>query len=487
MTGESEFTRTVQAWLHQDAHEDPARLLAQVEERVASQRQDRPGLRIGRIHRGSRPLQLGLAMLAAAFVIAAVIVIRPAPSIGPQPSTSPPPTPGPSFDPSVPGLANDEPCTRTWPTGELALPSTPFHHEDLERMVLTAADVGGLAGFEQDVFRQGYEDNAELSSIEVGPPTTCEDVLRLGRIEGYGNAYASADGGGAVLFAVHLFWTAEEAAQWVDAFTTGLELAAEASGGGIAFAAIPNGLDIAEAGLYEHIGPEGTRTWAIIERGPVVGWIVDLHEGAEHVDVPAAARQMAERIELVSADALARPPAGLDGARLLSAPLPRSAYGELAEGLDWDPFFGGCQDTAERSFIVGPQAIEDAQRFGRVTGCTGMFSAPGGATQVVRVFSIVQVHRDEAPSGALAANVADVEARGGVRFEAAGIGDEAVGVAAPASSGEEGGSADTRVVVHVGTNLLVVSIQGSSASGREAEVVELARELASRVRALTEG
>ena len=500
MTAPREFTRAVQAWLQEDGHEDVSRLLASVGERVAREPQDRPAVAIPRALGASPRVGLGLASLAAVLVIAVIAILRPGPSIpGGSPSPVAPSSPGTpsatpgvpvespatttraSFDPAVPGIANDAPCTRTWPTDELSIAPQPFHHEDLEQMVLAAEDVGGLAGFEQDVFRQGYHDNAELPAIEIGPDTTCQDTVRFGRIEGYGNAYASTAGTGGVLFAVHLFWTAEEGAAWVDAFTTGLEAAAAATDGAVTFEEVPGELEVAGATLYRRVDSDGTRTWAFIERGPIVGWVVDAHAAEPTIDVAAATELMATRIESVSTAVAGREPSGLDAARLLSATLPRSAYGELAAGLEWDSFFGGCQDAAERSFIVGPEAVEDAQRFGRATGCTGMFSSAGGV-EVVRVFSIVEVYRDGAgASGALAANVAGVEARGGSRFDAQGIGDEAIGVTAPGSAGEEGSPPETRVVARVGSLLLVVSVQGTRAAGQEALLLDLARQLDERV------
>jgi hypothetical protein len=189
----------------------------------------------------------------------------------------------------------------------------------------------------------------------------------------------------------------------------------------------------------------------------------------------------------VAADVADRPRSGLDAAQLLSAPLPGSEYGPLAADFAWDPFFGGCQDAAERGFIVGPKAVTDAQRFGRITGCTAMYAPLASSGEVERVFSIVQVHRDPTgASGALAEMIADQEGRGGVPF-AASVGDEAIGIATPAVSGESGGPADTRVVFRLGALLLLVAIQGTTAGDQQPYVLDLADRLEARIRAVIAG
>jgi hypothetical protein len=373
------------------------------------------------------------------------------------------------------------------PPNSLDLAPVPLHHEDLERMVLSRADVGGLRGFEADPFRQGYHDNAELTSLEVAPPATCQDIERFGRIEGYGNAHVAADGSGrSLLFAVHLFWTPEGAVSWSDAFVRGL--AAGAGGGGSTFRELPGGAGVAESVLIEHDGPVGTRTWASFVRGSIVAWIVDLHPGpTTTIDVPAAAAQMADRIDTVIEVAGDRPRHALDVAQLLSAPLPKIAYGDVAAAFDWDFFFGGCQDTAERGFIAGEQAAADAKRFGRLTGCTAMY-APAEATDadVVRVFSSIHVYREaRGASAALAAAVSELEARGGLRSPVVGLADEAVVVATPAG-GEA--PADTRVLFRLDDLVAIVAIQGPAATGAEAgtQMVDLARQLDARIRGLLE-
>ena len=59
----------------------------------------------------------------------------------------------------------------------------------------------------------------------------------------------------------------------------------------------------------------------MFQRGPVVGWVVDLHPGADAtIDVRAAADLMAARVESVIEKAESRPRAGFDAAQLLSVP-----------------------------------------------------------------------------------------------------------------------------------------------------------------------
>lgn len=506
MTADREFSRMLAAWLREESHEDPGAVLARVGAIVAREPQARRWpwsvgvATVGRTARVALAASLVVVAIALGGALLGPSVVGPIAS--PSPTTSPLPSPAttapassspsagvePSatpipVDPAAPAVANDEPCTRTLPSGSLAVTSTPFHHEDLERMVLAPEDVGGLAGFEPDPFGQGYHDNAELSMLVPNPSTTCDDLRRFGRIEGYADFY-SGDAGG-VMFSVHLFWSADEAAAWSAAFTGAL--AAGAKDGGYTWTT--RDLAAPEGGvLAEHVGRDGTRTWAIFRRGPIVGWVVDLRPtGAPTIDVAGAAAAMADRIDTVTADVARRVPAGLDAARLLSAPLPRAAYGDLGEGLVWDPFFGGCQDALERGFIAGATAREDALKYGRVTGCTAMYAPEDGvAGEVVRVFSSVSVHRDATgAAGALGAVVAAVEARRGVRFDAGDLGDEAVGVAAPATgAGDTAAPADTRVVLRIGALVLNVSVQGPTAVGKEAYVLDLARQLDVRVRTL---
>jgi hypothetical protein len=488
VTSRADFERGLRSWLQEDGHEDPARVLARVEALVA-QAQRRRGIGSalrGRPYLGRSLRLLAVAAVAVFLVVGALGLLKPWAIVGP--AGSPTLTPSPSSSaiaPSGPVLANDEPCTRTMSPASLALTPNPFHHEDLERMVLSSSDVGGLDGFEPDIVRQGYHDNAELMSIEVNPSTTCQDIQQLGRIEGYGNAYTSYADGRAVLFAVHLFWTPEEAAAWIEAFNGGLASEAAASSGAFSFEVVPSGPDLPDAMLVQHSGADGIRTWAILQRGPIVGWIVDLHRDQATIDVPAAVAMMAERIETVAGQVAGRARGGLDVAQLLSAPLPKTDYGTLATDFIWDPFFGGCQDTAERGFIAGGKAAADAARFDRLTGCTAMYAPlDAGTADVVRVFSSIHVHGDSTgASEALAANVEDQEARGGVRFTVDALGEEAIGISTPAS-GEF--PADTRVVMRIGNLMTIVAIQGDAAVGQEDYVQDLATRLEERVNSLTE-
>jgi hypothetical protein len=208
--------------------------------------------------------------------------------------------------------------------------------------------------------------------------------------------------------------------------------------------------------------------------------VVDLHpEDTATIDVPLAAGRMAGRVETVIGETAARDRSGVDVAQLLSAPLPLAEYGTRGNGLAWDSFFGGCQDAIERGLIAGPQAEEDARRLGRITGCTAMY---GDGAQVVRVFSSVNVYRDaRGASESLAASLADLVARGGVRFTVAGVGDEAIGLITP--PGGDAAHTDTRVVMRLGE--LAASVVFQERDGDAAEdILALARRLEDRIRAL---
>lgn len=503
MNSDTDFERALRAWIREDAREDPARLLARVAQAVAREPQPRtwtlPGSeRLTGSFRIALAAGLTILVVAVTFaVLGSLVIVGPIASPSPTatetpssviptqtPGPTPAPTPAPTIDPSLPALANDEPCTRTGRLDALP-PANPFHHEDLERMVLNKDDVGGLPGFEVDQVGQGYWDNAELQSIEVNPDATCEDIQRLGRIEGYGNFYSTFDAA-SVKFGVHLFWSESGAAEWRQRFVDGLVAAATASGGKVTVDVDPAGVGIADSVLLRHTGPDGVRDWAILQRGPIVGWVVDLHrEGNPAIDVPAAAREMAMRIEAVSADVAGRARSGMDVAQLLSAPLPMVAYGDVADGFTWDSFFGGCQDIFERQFIAGAKARQDAITFGRVTGCTAMYVPPsisGSDPDVVRVFSNVTVYATtDGASGALEANITDQESRHGQRFSGRGLGDEAVGIATP---GAGGSPADTRLLIRRGNLLLWVSFQGALAPDQRSFVEDLARALDARVGSL---
>jgi hypothetical protein len=238
--------------------------------------------------------------------------------------------------------------------------------------------------------------------------------------------------------------------------------------------------------LMTHRGPDGTRTWAMFVRGPILGWVVDLRPADQAtIDVPVAAAAMARRIEAVEADVAARRPSGLDAAALLSAPLGLTAYGEQYAGLAWDSFFGGCADAVERGLVAGPAAAEDARRFGRLSGCTALYAPgpAGGDGTIERVFSSVSVMATEdGASAAVAKGAADMHGLGGRPAGVPAIGDEAVAIVTP--PGADRVYADSRALVRVGSHVLVVAIQDREGGDHQGEVGSLAASLASRLQRL---
>ncbi len=354
-------------------------------------------------------------------------------------------------------------------------------------MVLDAAEIDGLDGLEADIYRQGYHDNAELTSLEVTPPSTCADLKRFGRIEGYGTGYTNyANPPYFVLSAVHLFWDDAGAQGWMDAFIAGFRASVGTPAGPWSFRNLPSSFTAQDSTLVEHVGGDGTRTWAIFRRGPIVGWVIDLHPAdTTTIDVALVAARMAERIESVIAQVAERDRSGLDAAQLLSAPLPLAEYGARGNGLAWNYFFGGCQDAIERGLISGPRAEADARRLGRLTGCTAMYEPaeePAGAG-VVRVFSGVGVYRDsEGASESLVASLADLEAWGGQRFAVAGVGDEAIGLVTP-PSGDLTYTA-TRIVMRLGELVASVGIDERDGADATGDIVALARRLEDRITSL---
>ena len=360
----------------------------------------------------------------------------------------------------------------------------PFQLQDLEAMIPPPADVGGMVGFEDDLFSHGYHDNAELTSIVPNASTTCDDLEQFGRITGFGIGYARPDDPTHnVLFAVHLFADEVAAKAWQDAFFGSMAASAGKPDGPTSLTATqPGGLPDG-AVVVEHVGSDGVRTWASVTRGQIVGWVIDLHsEGEPTINVPHAAATLVDRIDAVTAGVVADR-AGPDAAHLLSAPLPQSAYGARAASLTWDWFFGGCADAVERGMIAGDQARVDAERFGRVSGCTAMY-APGGAPAAdgtVRVFSSVSLY--ETPDGAsasLAATGAENAARGGSAFDVPGLGDEDFGQVTPVSA-EDSDYIDTRVMLRLGAYAATVALHSTAKADASAEVISWARALDERL------
>ncbi len=239
----------------------------------------------------------------------------------------------------------------------------------------------------------------------------------------------------------------------------------------------------ADAVVAEHVGPEGVRSWAAIPRGRILGWVIDLHpEGAPPFDLPAAARVLADRIEAVTAQAADGAPPAADAAHLLSAPLPLAAWGERGQFLTWDWFLGGCADAVERGLVAGDQARLDAERFGRLSGCTALYAPPvaprpGGT---IRLFSSVSAYGDDdGASASMPASLADLEQEGGERFPVEDIGDEAIGLVTTETG--ETRHTDTRIVLRRGPYVGVVNVQSWDPADLTDELVGQARTLEERM------
>lgn len=411
-------------------------------------------------------------ILAAALGL--VACSGPAPTTAPVTATS-----------RIAGIAPDEPCTYQLASGE-ALPQTKLHLEDLEAMVLSEQDLGGLPGFEVDPFRHGFQGNAELPTIEVHPDSTCADEAKLGRITGFG-ASLELPGGAErrVSTSVHLFATDDGAAAWSDAFDEGFLAVLGAEGRDrYGTAPLPGGRG--DDLIATHGGPDGIRTWAMLVRGPIVGWVIDLEQGdATTIDVGAAAALLAARIEGVEEDAVDRPRHGLDAAALVAAPLPLAEYGPRYAGLEWDPFFGGCADAVERGLVAGEDAENDARRFHRISGCTALYAPPASdpAGPIERAFSSVQVFAgDEHASGFAAKVAADMQQLGGRLGGPLDLGDEAFEVITP--GGGDRDYVDARAIVRVGSNVLTVALQDREPANQADEIATLAAKLTVRVEQL---
>jgi hypothetical protein len=382
------------------------------------------------------------------------------------------------------GVASDEPCSRSLPLDAMP-PSIGYHVEDLERMVLSRADLGGLPGFEIDPISYGYQGNGELETVEVHPEGMCDAMARLGRVTGFSGSFAAVEATGHVSTTAHLFWDEPAARGWLEWFVAGMQSSVGAGNDRrLEVRPLPGGRpgDV----LMTHRGADGTRTWAMFVRASILGWVVDLAPPQRPtIDVPVAAAAMAKRIEAVEADVAARRPSGLDAAALLSAPLPLVAYGEPYAGLAWDSFFGGCADAVERGLVAGPAVADDARRFGRLSGCTALYGPGPGADDgpIERVFSSVSVMAtDGGASGAVAKGAADMEELGGRPVGIPVIGDEAVAIVTP--PGADRGYTDSRALVRLGSHVLVVAIQDREQGDHLQEVASLAASLVGRVQGL---
>ena len=362
-------------------------------------------------------------------------------------------------------LASDEPCTRTTDGVPALLPLTV---EDLPAMTLSREEVGGLVGWESDMGRHGYWGNDELQSMEVNPPSTCEDLERHGRILGFANAWTKwEDTPQQVTVSVHAFWDADGARRWFGSYNTEMATLRQTV----------DGLGD-EAILAVHEGPDGTRDWVMFRQGPLLGWVTTLNHDLDH---EAVARRLATKMAEVTTTGGA-----IDAAGLLSAPLPLEAYGERGDGLRWDSFFGGCADTEERASIVGEEEAARSAGFGRISGCTAMYSPPEGTdTSVVRVFSAVQVYRDAEGAAADLRDAAERRVRdGGTRFDPGTTGDDAYGMVL--STGGDTRSTQTRIAFRVGRLTGTVAVDDQDDADATAEVRALAVELAARIERMLE-
>jgi hypothetical protein len=235
--------------------------------------------------------------------------------------------------------------------------------------------------------------------------------------------------------------------------------------------------------LADHDGSDGVRTWVMFVRGPIVGWVTDLHTGSSNIDVVAAATAMAARIEQVSNDAKVRATPPLDAARLLSAPLPLSDYDSRYAGLQWDFFFGGCADTEERASIAGEESANRVAGFGRLTGCTNMYDPPQDAkSSIMRAFSNVQVFNDaQGVSADIADRISRLPADKAERFDIT-VGDDSVASVSPPHGGQD--FTNTSVTFRIGTIEAGISIQDKDPRDAKAEVTALAMKLRDRIEKL---
>lgn len=407
------------------------------------------------------------------------------------PSTPAAPSSSTTTLPTEAGLLSDEPCTRSVAAPGSLPARVGLRLDDLEHMVLSRDDVGGLSGFESDMSRHGYWGNDEIRYMEVNPPSTCDDTKRFGRIVGFANAYEPTSRvRRQVTFSVHLFWRESDARAWVDSFTNAIKASVGTPDGPARFDAQP----VTELGpnavLADDEGHDGVRTWVMFVRGPIVGWVTDLHPRGSRpsIDVTSTATTMAARVEKENTDAAARPAGpSLDAAGLISAPLPLAELGPRFAGLRWDWFLGGCSDTEERAANIGEQAAVRSAGFGRVVGCTSMYDPQEDTSRdVARVFTSVQFYNDDKGASAdLADLMARSQAAGAQRFDPGSIGDEAFGMVTPPTGSDP--YPQTRITFRIGNLIAIAGVQDKAPRDANGEITALALKLHARIEGLLRG
>ena len=434
--------------------------------------------------RWSRPVGLGLTGLALVLSSGCGDPAQPGPNAAATTSTTTPVA-------SSTGVASDEPCTRHVAPGQPPS-AVGLRGEDLERMVLTQDELGpAAADFEGDPVTHGFHDNAELPMIEVGDPThACDDLAESGRITGYGTGLtAPPEERRRIVVSVHLFVDEAGATGWVDVLLE--RFRAQVGDGVESFEATPSDELGAGGFLLRHVGPEGIRDWALIRRGPLVGSVVDVHKApAPTLDVASAAKALGAKIDTVVAGVGQRPPVDdLDVSAMKSALVPRAELGDRYAELEWDSFFGGCADAFEREAVAGEDELEDVRRYGRVTGCTAMYSPSESALQrgdpgpVVRVFTAIHAFADATGASGYLQDTA-TELEGGRAIDVATIGDETAAVVAPET---DSGPRHTRVLFRVGKYVALAALQERGDDDRRAEVERIATRLHERVAHLRDG
>lgn len=414
-----------------------------------------------------------------------------------SPSPTVPTSPSPTQ--RVMGLATDQPCTRPVPDG-MAPEQLPLQAEDLVRMVLTREDVGaGIETFDDDIFRNGFIHNAELHQVEVHPDWQlhadafgfehCAEFEDLGRIMGYARGWAAAsEPPRSVYTSAHLFWDEQGAADWVEGWVDESRWGVGLPDGPSRFDLTPAD-DIAEgAWRIEHEGWEGVRSWVVVRRGPIVGWVVDLHPGTTTtIDVDAAARALVARIDDVMATAVTATGDSLDLASMMSVPLPLAAWGDRYAALDWNGDWGGCTDLDEWSLIVDDATVEWARQRGMLYLCTGMYG-PDGAPEgrYLQVWTRISVFPDEASADAYLGDGTNTNPTA-ESFDVTGLEgvDEATGVvSAPSEDSDLWG---TRVQFRRGRYVFALGLNDNDPRDARDELVTLAQQLDDRFTALVDG
>jgi hypothetical protein len=360
--------------------------------------------------------------------------------------------------------------------------------QELQDLVLDRSTLGVDGdSWHEDLLLGSYQDNQELVEMQNLGSDGCRVLERSGRITGYTSAWFDFTSEERRIASVDLFSTPQGAKKYVDWMTHFLSTSVvEQHPKATAVTEPVDGLGAAAVMVEVTIGKnESSRV--IVRSGLLVGTVSagGTPEQVDAADLKGLAAAQAAR--LVEADLSGQP---YDAALLLSAPLPKAAFGRAYADFRWDWYFGGCVNKFE---LVGRSSMPvetraDLARFGWLVSCYGMYEAEGqgsGADGSNRILSSLAVYGDPAMAkDALADGVAGAKrdvrtAKAATTFNVPGP-PGAVGMVREVVDGDTT-LLDTRVSFVHGSLVAAVAIRDPSGGDHVDEVIALAASLAARL------